>query len=195
MCAKSQPAQLCGGLMIRISLPYIYELSGTLRLLNGISDGTPIKENLWALVNAENALNGFLSQSVYTTSLRATVLPGHALVQAIKKLTTEPDKERALDFFDSYSLRNSLKEFETVLTAEMNVSDTYFVTKKRGYDTPDLINNAEVLFPQDLLLKVPECRDDIRQAGKCIAFELGTAAGFHIMRANELVLRRYWDVV
>jgi hypothetical protein len=42
---------------------------------------------------------------------------------------------------------------------------------------------------------VREAVSDMRAAGRCIAFDLGTAAGFHIMRATELVLRRYFDEV
>lgn len=36
---------------------------------------------------------------------------------------------------------------------------------------------------------------DLQQATKCIAFEVSTAAGFHLHRANEAVLRKYWDAV
>lgn len=136
-----------------------------------------------------------MTGSVYTYTLKASVAPGRALLQAIKKLSTEPDKERLLDFIDLYGLTNALDKFEAVLTAEMNVGAAYLVTKKRGYDTGDLIWRAAVLFPEDLVAKVPECVADIREAGKCIAFEMGTAAGFHIMRATELVLRRYYDAV
>jgi len=81
------------------------------------------------------------------------------------------------------------------LAAEMNVCNAYFVTKKRGFDTSDLITEAEILFPFDLTTKAPEAIPDIRQAGKCLAFEISTAAGFHLMRALELVLRLYFEVV
>jgi len=33
---------------------------------------------------------------------------------------------------------------------------------------------------------------DIREAGKSLAFELPTAAGFHLFRATESVLRKYY---
>jgi hypothetical protein len=33
------------------------------------------------------------------------------------------------------------------------------------------------------------------RSGKCIAFELPTAAGFHLHRANESILHRYYDAV
>lgn len=100
-----------------------------------------------------------------------------------------------MDFRDVYSVLNAMDNFEPVLKAELHAADAYFVSKKGGYDTLDLISQAEVLFPPDLPDKVPEAVRDIQEAGKSIAFELGTAAGFHILRANEAVLLRYWDAV
>lgn len=38
-------------------------------------------------------------------------------------------------------------------------------------------------------------KKDFREAGKCLAFELPTAAGFHAMRATESVLREYYGLV
>ena len=181
--------------MIPISLPYIYGLATALIPLRSIGTGAPLKDSIYVLWNAENALNAFLTQSVYSTSLKATVAPGEELLAAIKKLTTDANKEREIDFLDTYSLSQALEKFETVLTAEMNVGNAFLVTKKRGYDTSDLIGQGEVLFPSELVRTVPESLGDIREAGRCIAFELATAAGFHLMRATELVLRRYFEVV
>jgi hypothetical protein len=55
-----------------------------------------------------------------------------------------------------------------------------------------LIHHADVLFPDELRLKVPEAIFDIQEAGRSLAFERFTAAGFHIFRAVESVMRRYW---
>lgn len=71
----------------------------------------------------------------------------------------------------------------------------YVVTQKAGYDTAILIENGAACFPEDLATKVPEAIPDIAAATRCIAFELPTAAGFHLHRANESVLRAYWDAV
>jgi hypothetical protein len=181
--------------MLPISIPYVYNLGTELQRLRHIAAETALKDSMWILMNVERELNEFLNGSVYTHTLKASVAPGKALLDAIKRLTTKPDKDQNLDFYDTYSLTNTLQSFETVFTAEMNVGAAYLVTKKRGYDTGDLIWRAEVLFPTELPIRVPECVGDIREAGKCIAFEMGTAAGFHIMRAVELVLRKYWDNV
>src|SRR5262249_26090162 len=54
---------------------------------------------------------------------------------------------------------------------------------------------GSVAFPTDMGTKVPASIADAQQAMKCIVFELPTAAGFHLHRANESVLRCYWDAV
>jgi hypothetical protein len=77
----------------------------------------------------------------------------------------------------------------------METLNTYSVTQKRGYDSMALISFAESIFPPELGVKVPEAIPDIREAGKCIAFELPTAAGFHLHRANEAMMHRYYDQV
>jgi hypothetical protein len=83
----------------------------------------------------------------------------------------------------------------TVIVAELAVADAYFVSRKAGYDTYTLISNAEAVFPADLPIKVPNAIPDIREAGKCLAYELGTAAGLHALRAMEAVLRKYWETI
>jgi hypothetical protein len=181
--------------MVKISLPYIYGLAGNLKPIRSISDTSLIKDHLYTLYTAEYALNGFLTQSVYSSSIRATAAPGMNLLAAIRELIQGEDHERSLTIYETYNLTNLLNEFETVLAAEMNVGHTYLVTKKRGYDTATLIDSAEEIFAPEFATMFPEAIADIRQAGRCIAFELATAAGFHIMRATEMVLRRYYDAV
>lgn len=39
---------------------------------------------------------------------------------------------------------------------------------------------------------MPEALFDCREAGRCLAYELATACGFHIFRALEAVLRKYY---
>jgi hypothetical protein len=71
----------------------------------------------------------------------------------------------------------------------------YVVQPKAGYDTTVLIESGARCFPDDVWTKAPDAVSDLNQGTRCIAFELFTAAGFHLHRANEAVLRRYWDAV
>jgi hypothetical protein len=82
-----------------------------------------------------------------------------------------------------------------VFGAELAVLPLYGVTRKAGFALPTLIENGAACFPTEIRSKAPEALPDLEQATRCIAFELFTAAGFHLHRANEAVLRRYWDAV
>src|SRR5258708_11784859 len=74
----------------------------------------------------------------------------------------------------------------------MQSLSTYFVSRKLGYETPLLIEEAENLLPESIREAIPEAIPDLQQAGKCIAFDIPTAAGFHIIRATEGVIRLYY---
>lgn len=92
-------------------------------------------------------------------------------------------------------MHQAISSFKTVLEAEFQTASVYLVTAKRGYDVPTLLENAETIFPPELNSKIPQVQDDLREAGKCLAFNLGTAAGFHLLRALETVVCSYWYVV
>ena len=70
---------------------------------------------------------------------------------------------------------------------------TYHATQKGIYLTSDLIDKAELSLSPDVLLKIDErTKGEIRESGKCLAFDNFTASGFHIIRATESVLHKYY---
>jgi hypothetical protein len=91
--------------------------------------------------------------------------------------------------------RPTARRAKTVFLAELSTLPSFLVTGKEGYDLTILIEHGTRLFPGTLAAKVPEAVRDAREVGKAIAFELSTAAGFHIFRVVEAVLKRYWDHV
>lgn len=146
---------------------------------------------------AEGALEPLLARSVF--KLRTSVQPGDKLLAAIRslkeKIVTATDGSALLDWMDAYMITSAMTAFEAVLQAELALLPLYVVEQKAGYDTTTLIEVGANCFPSDLPFKVPEAVQDIQQGTRCVAFELNTAAGFHLHRANEAVIRRYWDVV
>jgi hypothetical protein len=85
------------------------------------------------------------------------------------------------------------KTFETVLSEELVTSSAYSATKKGIYSTADLIENAEKAFPVSVIGKFSEDTiREIQEAGKCLAFDMATACAFHMMRATEEVMHRYY---
>jgi hypothetical protein len=79
------------------------------------------------------------------------------------------------------------------VSAELAIMPVYLIDQKGAYDTDRLVVSGELLFPVELSNKVPDSIEDIRQATKCLAFELPSACGFHLHRASEAILRIYFD--
>ncbi|MGJ8605408.1 MAG: hypothetical protein ACSHXH_14890 [Marivita sp.] len=94
-----------------------------------------------------------------------------------------------------FQLQETHREFEAVLKSELGNLDLYLVQQKSAFDTRTLIEAGELAFPLELKEKVPDAIFDLKEAMKCIAFELPTAAAFHLHRANEIVLATYWDQI
>lgn len=88
-----------------------------------------------------------------------------------------------------------LDAFQNVLAAEFNGSATFFVPQRWGYHTPTLIMDAAICAD---LAGRPDFTGtalvDLREAGKCLAFEMPTACGFHAARSVEAILQRYYEV-
>ncbi len=181
--------------MKRIDGFYLYSIGTTMRALSTILNNSKFIDIELPLLIAEGALEPILYQSVY--KLKTSLQKGGELLAVIKRLrdaaSKETDKDKEIGWYSAYQISSGLTAFETVLAAELGLADMFLVSKKRGYDTFDLIEDGEVLFPDDLLKKVPETELDIKQGARCLAFELPTAAGFHFHRANESVLHRYYD--
>jgi hypothetical protein len=59
-----------------------------------------------------------------------------------------------------------------------------------------LIEHADKVFPASILGKFsPDIVREIQEAGKCLAFDIPTASGFHMLRATECVLHKYYLAV
>lgn len=101
------------------------------------------------------------------------------------------------DPVDSYKLsfwKNLIERFEHNLAAELRGEATYFVPTTGIYQTSLLVEAAEDHVPSELHIMLPDiARNDYRSAGRCLAFGLFTASGFHAARAVEAMLGAYHD--
>lgn len=177
---------------------YLYTLGRQLQPLHDVSGGDTLYSAFAALIWAETALDPFLHNSIY--KLRHSLQSGENLLWWVtrikdKAMASSDFQNETVDVMDANNMKAALATFETNLAAEFAQLPTYLVAKKGGYDTSDLIENGTALFHPELSLKVPEAVSDIEQATRCIAFEVPTAAGFHLHRANEAVIKRYFNAV
>lgn len=179
--------------VIRITLPYLFDLANRLGPLKQLTAGKVRDKH--ELYSAEVALKGLLMQSVYSAELRNCVQSAQNLLQNISSKIDSIGVNQDAEFsqVDAMLIRFAYEDFETIFMSEIGVWPAYFVTRKGPYDTLTLLDNGQVLFPDELGAKVPEAIFDAQEAAKALAFECCTAAGFHVYRCLESVLRRYWE--
>lgn len=89
------------------------------------------------------------------------------------------------------SLRLSVRRLTEELSYDLAEVPFFYVSPKGIYSTMGLLESAPDMFPKKVLDRIPEVVNDWREAGRCLALELPTAAAFHIFRVVEAVSRKY----
>jgi hypothetical protein len=167
---------------------YFYTLGSNLRALKVVAAGSALNIYSYALLTAKSEIEFLQGQDLMPLkSSRGYAITLHSAI--VKVLDNQPDYVLTMD--DLYAVWSALDSFEIAYNAENSIADTFVVTPKAGYDTTVLIESGEKNFPPELATKAPDAVDDIRNAGKCLAFGLGTACGFHLLRAFETVVLAY----
>ena len=139
----------------------------------------------------QRALEFCLEAATELYSAIGEVVP-HDFAEAIKKFQdlTLPDQE--IGWESVAPIRQAAAKFETILAAELSNSDTYWVSPRGTHKTSMLMRSAHSLPPDSVNKYYPSTAADFDEAGRCWLFDLYTAAGFHLMRATETVLRDYY---
>jgi hypothetical protein len=201
-----------GSSMERINLPFFYQLGTQLSSLTKMIVVEPTKrlEVYINCITLRPTLNYLFSSFSALTVCRPT---GNDLISAIDDIegafqahigigqTKETETGFSIDVDVTVSamyqrVLSTAKKFETVLSEELQTLATYHVTQKGIYLTPHLIDRAELVLPPDVLLKTDQrTKDEIRESGRCLAFDNFTASGFHIIRATECVIHKYYLAV
>lgn len=184
--------------MQRLNGYLLYQLGSNLKPLETIEQGKKLMDVAYQISIAKLWLDWFLADKFVPITFSKET--GYNLSRALAKLVpgqvTEIPPERMeyeLLWGDVYPITNSLREFQIVWQTELGKMDTYFISQKGIYSTSDLIERADNVLPAEIIQMLSDSiRADIKQAGRCLAFDLATASGFHIMRALEGVLRDFY---
>lgn len=184
--------------MLRIDGAYLYEVGASLKPINNIQEQDTRRIDVYLpFLAAKNTLSELLFNSIFSQSLRNTLHACSPLFEDLRFIAPEPGVsvtwDEVIPAWRISSIKGKFSKLEAVLTAELQTSMLYLASQKAAFDTACLTDEGERLFPPDLSTKVPQAISDVRAGARCIAFELPTAAGFHFHRANESVLRRYFD--
>jgi hypothetical protein len=105
----------------------------------------------------------------------------------IKRLVTQAELSHFVWAKDNFE-----KNFER---EHRNLS-VFTVTPKGIYDTRALIERPEDMFPENLHSTLgAQLVNDLKQAGRCLAFDIPTACAFHVCRGTEAVMIQYLELL
>lgn len=102
--------------------------------------------------------------------------------------------EKPLSSWQLQTLIKSIETFEHQLSAELKKVSTYLVPERGIFNTERLVDDADKHIHESVRSAVPEFSlDEIKRAGRCLAFGLYSASGFHSGRAVETMTKVYYE--
>lgn len=188
--------------MIPISQYKFYDLGAKLHRVVANRTAVGAAEMFVPLMEAQTALDGLIKGDPMTLDIAKA--DANALLNKLGTIFNKnfidmntrqfrfPGREETIDSHELTLLRALVEKFETSLAAELGRKAVYAVPKRGLFDTYELTEHADKQFSEDMLRQMGDgMRDDLRAAGRCLAFGLGTACCFHLVRAVEAMLSRY----
>lgn len=186
--------------MLRFDCFDFYKLGLAVHPLTELEDAISAQEVWVALYLAKTEVDTFFR----TFPLKTSRTPATEFYRAIAAIVPDDlgdmqlvdgeGKPRILGQGEISLIKRAARDFETVLRAELSGWDSLFVSPKAAYNTAELISQAELMVPESgRKIMSPKAVADFRQAGMCLAFNLGTAAAFHAARSTETVIALYYE--
>lgn len=157
-----------------------------------LDDDIPREKQMQIIAAAKTGLEMFLRQEpILKEFLPRGIEKGAALLGIVNNFfsafagTSGPHPSLS-------ALRKGVDGFFISLQDEMDRLSTFTVTNKGNLAVKSLVAGASKQYPKSVLeLLDAFITGEIDHAGKCLAFELPTACGFHILRAVEISVKAY----
>ncbi|UEM08428.1 hypothetical protein J4G43_026930 [Bradyrhizobium barranii subsp. barranii] len=193
--------------MDRINPFAFYDFAKTIRDFTELSGETATTKVFWPLWQARGSLQRLLKSDPIPIGIsqgkaQAAVTRMTELMSRRFEVTDAEGKatlrfpeanDEPISAWELQWIKTAIEEFETVFAEEMRETATYFVPRRGIYYTPALIDTADDSFPTELQSHIPQkTKDDWKSAGRCLAFNLLAASGFHVARAVEACLESYY---
>lgn len=188
--------------MLRVNEFQLYELATHIHPLTQVTQEAKYSQVWYEWYLAKQALQNLFklrSLEVCYGPANDLYLAIQAIVpdsfeEAVAKIPPDPATEDQIGW-TILSIQQAALKFETVLSAELSNSDTYWISPKGTHKTSMLLQSAHLELPQSVIAEMPEVKTDFDEAGKCLLFDNSTAVGFHLLRATETVIRKYYKAV
>lgn len=161
------------------SLRYLQDSQAGWRI-HAHNNGYFIADNIRIFLEELEELNFFVTQ-------RAS----HLLLEFLEEILST-DEDHVLSQDEAQKLNNIINEIRPTFEAEAKGIYALITSEKR-YTMEKLTENISGLFSPSVFEKLSELSIyDFQESGYCIAYERPTAAAFHILRATEDTVKRYY---
>jgi hypothetical protein len=108
-------------------------------------------------------------------------------------LAQQPAREIQIPGSHLTRVRAAIRKFETILDVECQANAAFIAPQRQEFNTDVLVNAGRRMIPDALKPAVSDkALLDLDEAGRCFAFGLFTASGFHACRAVEAVMEDYY---
>jgi hypothetical protein len=174
--------------------PLIY-LGESLSRVEKVQAGVLLAFVMWDIHEARQTIQGFTGDHQNKVLFSETVANlGDVLVwlNTILPPSERPHQDYVITDAESSELLSSISSIYTTFQNESKRQYLCGLHNQRGYEPSILIEKFEEIFS-------PECwsslstftKRELKEAGRCLAFERYTAAAFHALRALEAEIRDY----
>jgi hypothetical protein len=171
-----------------ISLGELIQVGRSERFLFDVRKGWSIRGSAFLTGNID-----LLLSNLDSLKFRVTLAAADELRRIRSEFEAYPPGTKVSEK-DEKRLREIMRNLRNTLRAEARTLQAYLLTEKR-LEVGKLLVQPQSFLGEGTFRKLPEIAQfDIREAGKCIAFEVPTAAAFHLLRATEDALRAYYRV-
>jgi hypothetical protein len=187
------------------SLDGYIDLGGVLRFLihskagDGLAGEGEVLQNLEILLKSCEDLGLHVSMRM-TERQFSTYLEAQKNEQNLAKISnavtgSKSTKKRVLSTADAEMISRGATMIEEAALAE-SMGMFVYVAREQRFAADRLLNDIGFLMAPGIYDLLPEMAQfDFSEAGRCIAYEVPTAAAFHLMRGTEDVLRWFYKEI
>lgn len=178
--------------MIKLNVYEFFRMGSAIRRLKDMDPERTWGEYADDLVSAMNIVDDLQrsTQNPIPLTISQNSLAEYSAL--LYKLVDTPEDNKIGQQLKMEILKAS-EVLEPILAEELAVQNIYLVSQKGIYSTRELIDQTELALAKDLRVVLPsQALADLRQSGRCLAFDAPTASAFHVLRAVESLIKEYY---
>jgi|GEM_PF-4455670 len=183
--------------MRKLDCNFFYHTATYIEQLNQLNMNSYNRmETVLLITQAKDYFSHYITEN--PVRLRQSLVPARAMLDALEVITSEADFMEQhfgsvqLGTF-AHPLQAALREFEVIFSNEIRSLGIYQIDNVRSYDVSLMIEDfTKALSEQAANGLSATAIHDWKEAGKCLAFGLYTASGFHLLRVVEAVILDYY---